>query len=176
MPEFEEPNTDPGGGDLGSQTSSSSSSSTSLLKPGSPSNRMLLSLIQSTFFEQLNNHGFPQFEADYFQIGNLHLTSSLFWESEVTLSSPSSGLLSLAASGIQVHPAICGRATLASGLATVFTPGVSNASNIFLTIQSPAGTVGTPYVSSRSPGQFTISSSSGYDSSVVAWLILEVIT
>lgn len=67
-----------------------------------------------------------------------------------------------------------GTATLAAGTVTVNTARVTANSLISLTVNTPGGTVGTPYVSARSAGvNFTITSTSGTDTSTVAWMILE---
>lgn len=69
-----------------------------------------------------------------------------------------------------------GTATLSSGTATVSTTAVSEASRIFLTIQS-LGTVTSPKsvaVTAREAGtSFTITSSDATDTSVVAWMIVD---
>ncbi len=70
--------------------------------------------------------------------------------------------------------ATMGTATLVGGTATVSTTKVTANSRIFLTTNTAAGTVGTPYVSARSAGtSFTITSTSGSDTSTVAWIIIE---
>jgi hypothetical protein len=67
-----------------------------------------------------------------------------------------------------------GSATLVAGTVTVNTSAVFTNSRIFLDIQTPGGTPGFLRVSARSSGtSFTILSSSGTDTSVVAWLIIE---
>ena len=67
-----------------------------------------------------------------------------------------------------------GRATLVAGAATVATTSVSAASEVFLTCQTPGGTPGFLRVSARVAGtSFTITSSSGTDTSVVGWFIVE---
>jgi hypothetical protein len=72
-----------------------------------------------------------------------------------------------------------GRARLAAGTVQVYTEAVTLDSNIFLTNQDiSGGAPGFLYVSARniSPsGSFTITSSSGTDTSIVAWLIVEPI-
>ncbi len=69
-----------------------------------------------------------------------------------------------------------GTATLSSGTATVSTTAVSEASRIFLTIQS-LGTVTSPKsiaVTDRVAGtSFTITSSDATDTSVIAWMIVD---
>lgn len=67
-----------------------------------------------------------------------------------------------------------GVATLAAGAATVSTTAVTATSRIFLTNQALGGTAGFLRVSARTAGtSFTISSSSGTDTSTVAWMIVE---
>lgn len=69
--------------------------------------------------------------------------------------------------------ATMGVATLTAGTATVNTNQVRANSRIFLTRQVSGGTVGDPGVTARVAGtSFTITSSSGTDSSQVAWLIV----
>lgn len=70
--------------------------------------------------------------------------------------------------------ACMGRATLVGGTVTVNTTAVSANSEVFLTCQTPGGTPGFLRVSARVAGtSFTILSSSGTDTSVVAWMIVE---
>jgi hypothetical protein len=67
-----------------------------------------------------------------------------------------------------------GRATLVAGTVTVATTAVAATSEVFLTCQTPGGTPGFLRVSARTAGvSFTIQSSSGTDTSVVAWMIVE---
>lgn len=67
-----------------------------------------------------------------------------------------------------------GRATLVAGTVVVATTSVTAASEIFLTCQTPGGTPGFLRVSARTAGtSFTITSSSGTDTSVVGWMIVE---
>lgn len=84
---------------------------------------------------------------------------------------------SVAGSGFRVKEganAKMGIATLVGGTVTVSTTAVANTSRVFLTIQAPSGTVGTTYVSSRiASTSFTITSTSGTDTSAVAWLIVD---
>lgn len=69
-----------------------------------------------------------------------------------------------------------GQETLVGGSVVVSNTLVTADSRIFLTIQAPGGVVGSVYVSARTPGvSFTISSTSGSDTSEVAWLIVEPI-
>lgn len=71
--------------------------------------------------------------------------------------------------------ATMGRVTLVAGTVVVNTTKVTNASEIFLTVQqSNGGVVGAVYVSARTAGtSFTITSTSATDVSLVSWLILE---
>lgn len=67
-----------------------------------------------------------------------------------------------------------GTATLVAGTVTVSNVKVTANSRIFLTSQVDGGTPGFLRVSGRSAGvSFTITSSSGTDTSTVAWLIIE---
>ncbi|MGW7688834.1 hypothetical protein ACWGMA_08060 [Streptomyces asiaticus] len=67
-----------------------------------------------------------------------------------------------------------GTATLTAGTATVSTTAVTANSRIFLTNQALGGTAGFLRVSARTAGtSFTITSSSGSDTSVVAWMLVE---
>ena len=70
--------------------------------------------------------------------------------------------------------ATMGVKTLTGGTAVVATTKVTATSRIQLTSQSDGGTPGWLRVSARSAGtSFTITSSSGTDTSVIAWLIIE---
>lgn len=70
--------------------------------------------------------------------------------------------------------ATMGRIALVAGAATVSTTAVTSASEIFLSSQTPGGTPGFLRVSARVAGaSFTVTSSSGTDTSTVAWLIVE---
>jgi hypothetical protein len=67
-----------------------------------------------------------------------------------------------------------GRSTLVGGTVVVSTTAVTATSEIFLTCQTPGGTPGFLRVSARSAStSFTILSSSGSDTSVVGWMIVE---
>jgi hypothetical protein len=67
-----------------------------------------------------------------------------------------------------------GRSTLVGGTVVVSNTSVTAASEIFLTCQTPGGTPGFLRVSARTAAtSFTILSSSGTDTSVVGWLIVE---
>lgn len=70
--------------------------------------------------------------------------------------------------------ATMGSATLVGGTVTVNTTKVTANSRIYLTNNANGGTVGAVYVSARTAGtSFTITSTSGTDTSTVAWLIVE---
>lgn len=67
-----------------------------------------------------------------------------------------------------------GTATLTSGTVTVSTTAVTANSRIFLTPQAAAGTPGWLRVSARTAGtSFTVTSSSGSDASMFAWMLVE---
>jgi hypothetical protein len=67
-----------------------------------------------------------------------------------------------------------GTAVLVGGTVTVSTTAVTANSRIFLTTQTVGGTIGVQYISARTAGtSFDITSSSGSDTSTVAWLIVE---
>lgn len=67
-----------------------------------------------------------------------------------------------------------GRATLAAGTVVVANTSVTASTEIFLTCQTPGGTPGFLRVSTRTAAtSFTILSSSGTDTSVVAYLLVE---
>ncbi|MER7794889.1 hypothetical protein [Streptomyces sp. NPDC097640] len=67
-----------------------------------------------------------------------------------------------------------GTVALTAGTATVSTTAVTANSRIFLTNQALGGTAGFLRVSARTAGtSFTITSSSGSDTSTVAWLLVE---
>ncbi|MFE9003093.1 hypothetical protein ACFYOY_13270 [Streptomyces sp. NPDC007875] len=105
---------------------------------------------------------------------------------EVVLSRTAANQLSLATSDFRIATAgrglmvaegsnaKMGRATLVAGAATVSTTAVTASSEIFLTNQALGGTAGFLRVSARTAGtSFTITSSSGTDTSTVAWMIVE---
>ena len=69
-----------------------------------------------------------------------------------------------------------GTATLVGGTKTVSNNLVTANTRIFLTIQTPGGTPGAVYVSTRiAKTSFTITSTSGTDTSTVAYLLVEPI-
>ncbi|MBI0293309.1 hypothetical protein JBE04_02040 [Streptomyces sp. PRKS01-29] len=105
---------------------------------------------------------------------------------EVVLSRTAANQLSLSTSDFRIATAgrglmvaegsnaKMGTATLSAGSATVSNTSVTSSSRIFLTCQTPGGTAGFLRVSARTAGtSFTITSSSGSDTSVVAWMIVE---
>lgn len=70
--------------------------------------------------------------------------------------------------------ATMGTVALVAGTATVSTTKVTANSRIYLTTQTVGGTIGVQYISARTAGtSFTITSTSGTDTSTVAWLIVE---
>lgn len=93
------------------------------------------------------------------------------------LATDNSFVLAAAGGGVQVKEgtnATMGRATLVGGTVVVSTTKVTANSEVFLTCQTQGGTPGFLRVSARTGGtSFTILSSSGTDTSVVGWLIVE---
>lgn len=89
-------------------------------------------------------------------------------------------IVDVAGKGLNVREganARMGLATLAAGTVVVSTTAVTANSRIFLTEQSTGGTPGAVRVSARTAGtSFTITSTSGTDTSTVAWLIVEPAT
>lgn len=85
------------------------------------------------------------------------------------------GTLSLAGvKFVEGSNARMGTATLTAGAATVSNTSVTANSRIFLTSQADGGTPGWLRVSARTAStSFTITSSSGTDTSTVAWIIYE---
>lgn len=85
--------------------------------------------------------------------------------------------LGVAGGGLRIKEgtnARMGRATLVGGTVVVATTAVTATSEVFLTCQTPGGTPGFLRVSARTAAtSFTILSSSGTDTSVVGWLIVE---
>lgn len=67
-----------------------------------------------------------------------------------------------------------GSATLVAGSKLVTNTQVAADTLIFLTNNIPGGGVGSPYISSRDPSnnRFTITSTSGTDTSTIAWIFL----
>jgi hypothetical protein len=67
-----------------------------------------------------------------------------------------------------------GQATLVGGTIAVFNTSVTANTRIFLSHANTGGTIGVVYVSARSAGvSFTITSSSGTDTSTINWLLIE---
>lgn len=67
-----------------------------------------------------------------------------------------------------------GRATLVGGAATISNTSITDDTEVFAFAQSPGGVPGALYCSARNPGtDFTITSVSATDTSVVAWLLVE---
>lgn len=85
--------------------------------------------------------------------------------------------ISTAGKGLNVKEgsnARMGTATLVGGTATVSTTAVTASSRIFLTSNTDGGTPGFVRVSARTAAtNFTITSSSGTDTSTIAWIIFE---
>jgi hypothetical protein len=74
----------------------------------------------------------------------------------------------------KVGPPLTGRAVLVGGTVTVAYTGTTAASNILVTCQIPGGTPGFLRISARVVGtSFTILSSSGTDTSTVAYMVIE---
>jgi hypothetical protein len=64
-----------------------------------------------------------------------------------------------------------GQVALVGGTATVASPWAFPESLIYLTVVGPSAAMGTPFVSARGAGSFTIGSTSGSDTSTIAWMI-----
>lgn len=74
-----------------------------------------------------------------------------------------------------VKSARVGSAVLVGGTIAVLDVKIKNSSKIFLCCNVTGGTVGFLYISARSEGvSFTITSSSGTDTSTVSYLIIDV--
>lgn len=93
---------------------------------------------------------------------------------------PGNLLLNTVGKGIQVKEGVTptiakqGTAVLAGGTATVSNSGITAVSRIFLTVDTVGGTPGWLRVSAKNVGtSFVITSSSGTDTSTVAWFISE---
>jgi hypothetical protein len=82
-----------------------------------------------------------------------------------------------AGKGLQIKEgsnARMGRSTLVAGTVVVSNTSVTANTEIFLTCQTPGGTPGFLRISARTAAtSFTILSSSGTDTSVVSWLLVE---
>lgn len=85
--------------------------------------------------------------------------------------------ITLAGKGLKVKEgtnAKMGTSTLVAGTVTVATTAVTTNSRIFLTVQTAGGTQGHLRISARTAGtSFTITSTSGTETSTVAWLLVE---
>lgn len=94
------------------------------------------------------------------------------------LATDNSLVLAAAGGGVQVKEganATMGlTAAMTAGTITVNTTKVTANSRIFLTAQNTGGTAGSLRISARTPGtSFTITSTSGTDTSTVAWWLVE---
>jgi hypothetical protein len=75
---------------------------------------------------------------------------------------------------LKVGPPLTGTAVLVGGTVVVSLASITADSQIFLTCQVPGGTPGFLRISARSAGvSFTILSSSGTDTSTVAYMVVE---
>ena len=100
---------------------------------------------------------------------NAFLVAGLATTGSVDISQPGQGLR--IAEGANARQ---GTVTLAGGTATVANTSVTAQTRIWLTAQQTAGVPGALGVSARTAGSsFTVTSSSGGDSSLVAWLLTE---
>lgn len=116
-----------------------------------------------------------------FQTATASSTGSTDRTPTTKLTLDGSGILTFAQSGglsmteTPTAAARMGIATLAAGTVTVSTTAIKSNSRVFLTIQDPnGGTPGAVYVSARvASTSFTITSTSGTDTSQVAWLIID---
>jgi hypothetical protein len=109
--------------------------------------------------------------------GNATRDTNLYRAGTALLATDGSLSLAVAGGGIQVKEgtnATMGTATLVGGTATVSTSKVTANSRILLTAQTSGAAPGTPRVSARTAGtSFTITSTSGTDTSQVAWFLVE---
>lgn len=109
--------------------------------------------------------------------GNGARDTNLYRSGVATLATDGSLSLAAAGGGLKVKEgtnATLGTATLAAGTVTVATTKVTANSRIFLTAQTSGAAPGALRVSARTAGtSFTITSSSGTDTSQVAWFIVE---
>lgn len=103
--------------------------------------------------------------------------TNLYRSAAATLATDGSLVLAVAGAGLKVKEgtnATMGTATLVAGTVAVSTTAVTANSRVFLTAQNTGGTPGALRVSARTPGtSFTITSTSGTDTSAVAWWIVE---
>lgn len=113
----------------------------------------------------------------WFGSGAATVDTSLARTGTSILSTDSDFRISTAGKGLRVKEgsnAKMGTATLAAGTATVATTAVTASSRIQVTGNSDGGTPGWLRVSARTAGtSFVITSSSGTDTSTVAWFIVE---
>jgi hypothetical protein len=108
-----------------------------------------------------------------FAMGALNNTSRTFTNATIT-NLTSTVLSTNRLEVVEGSNAKMGTATLVAGTVTVNTTAVTASSRIFLTAQNTGGTAGALRVSARVNGtSFTITSTSGTDTSSVAWLIIE---
>ena len=104
-------------------------------------------------------------------------TSPVAQVDRLTVSNAGNIEINTLGAGLQVKEgsnAKMGTSTLVAGTVTVSTTAVTATSRIFLTSQADGGTVGFQRVSARTAAtSFTITSSSGTDTSTIAWFIVE---
>lgn len=109
--------------------------------------------------------------------GTSVVDTNLYRSAADTLATDDDLAIALAGKGLKVKEgsnAKMGVSTLVAGTIVVSTTAVTASSRIFLTCQTPGGTPGFLRVSARTAGtSFTILSSSGTDTSTVAWFIVE---
>lgn len=103
--------------------------------------------------------------------------TTLYRSAAATLATDGSLSLAVAGGGLLIKEgtnARMGLATLVAGTVTVNTTAVTANSRIQLTAQSTGAAPGACRISARTPGtSFVISSTSGTDTSTVAWQIVE---
>jgi hypothetical protein len=103
--------------------------------------------------------------------------TNLFRSAADVLATDDDFAINLAGKGLKVKEgsnAKMGTVTLVAGSATVNTTAVTANSRIFLDAQTAGAGPGALRVSSRTPGtSFGITSTSGSDTAVVAWMIVE---
>lgn len=109
--------------------------------------------------------------------GNAARDTNLYRSGVGLLATDNSLVLAAAGGGLQVKEgtnATMGQATLVAGTVTVNTTKVTANSRIMLTPQTTGGGPGSLRISARVAGtSFTITSTSGTDTSAVAWWIVE---
>ena len=102
-------------------------------------------------------------------IGGVSAAKQIYTNSNVVIATTAGGLKVKEGTNARM-----GAATLVAGTVTVNTTAVTANSRIYLTSQADGGTPGFQRISARSAGtSFTITSSSGTDTSTVAWMIVE---